>query len=77
MATPHRPATPVAPLLDWHAAAHFDHRSDRPCVLCGRPTPLRHGREPVHKVCAETWQAANPNQIRFVSDTQARRRASR
>lgn len=61
--------------LDWRAAAHYDARGDRPCVLCSRPTPLRsHRREPVHKVCAEFWQAAHPEEIRFVSDVQPRSR---
>jgi len=62
------------PLLVWRDSAHFDHRGDRPCVLCGQDTPLRsHQREPVHKVCAEDWTETNPDQIRFVSDAQPRR----
>ncbi|MER0481375.1 hypothetical protein ABR737_24060 [Streptomyces sp. Edi2] len=44
------------PLLDWRDGKHFDPHQDLPCVLCGGPTPMRsHDREPVHKVCAETW----------------------
>ncbi|MEU2287861.1 hypothetical protein ABZ614_39160 [Streptomyces sp. NPDC013178] len=61
-------------LLVWRDGAHFDRFSDRPCVLCGGSTPLRsHKREPVHKVCAESWNEANPGETRFVSDAQPRR----
>ncbi|MFE5511602.1 hypothetical protein ACFQ9J_13415 [Streptomyces sp. NPDC056529] len=52
-------------LLDWGDACHFDHIRNRPCALCGKPTPVRsHAGEPVHKVCAETWNAANPGESR-------------
>jgi hypothetical protein len=48
-------------LLDWRTAVHFDRTGDRLCVLCGKPTPLRsHAREPVHKVCAESWNDTHP-----------------
>ncbi|WP_130800221.1 hypothetical protein [Streptomyces otsuchiensis] len=61
--------------LVWSAPAHYDHRGDRPCALCGRPTPLRsHAREPAHKVCAEQWAADHPGTDRFVSDPPAGRR---
>jgi hypothetical protein len=33
-----------------------------------------HDGEPVHKTCAEAWNAANPSAVRFVSDNQPRRR---
>ncbi|MFB6840953.1 hypothetical protein [Streptomyces sp. NPDC056361] len=53
------------PYLDWGDSRHFDHTQDRPCSLCGRPTPLRsHAGEPVHKVCAEAWNAACPGEPR-------------
>ena len=43
-------------LLDWSSATHFDHSGDLPCVICGKPTPLRSDRgKPCHKVCAENW----------------------
>ncbi|MEU7120983.1 hypothetical protein [Streptomyces zaomyceticus] len=55
----------MGPLLDWGDALHFDHTRDRPCCLCGRPTPVRsHAAEPVHKVCAEEWNAAHPGEPR-------------
>ncbi|MEU7164268.1 hypothetical protein AB0A70_06435 [Streptomyces morookaense] len=42
--------------LDWRDPKHFDHSGDKPCVCCGKPTPLRSDRgRPVHKVCAERW----------------------
>lgn len=41
---------PMPRLLVWLDGSHYDHRSDLPCVLCGRDTSLRsHQREPVHK----------------------------
>lgn len=47
-------------LLNWQHSEHFDHKADKPCVCCGRPTPLRSDRgKPVHKVCAENWTAAH------------------
>ncbi|MDI5968630.1 hypothetical protein POF50_004595 [Streptomyces sp. SL13] len=47
---------PPAPLFDWHDSRHYDRTADKPCVLCGRPTPLRSDNgKPVHKVCAEQW----------------------
>lgn len=53
------------PCLDWRDSSHFDHTRDLPCCLCGRPTPMRsHNAEPVHKVCAETWNAACPQEPR-------------
>jgi hypothetical protein len=62
------------PLLIWRDSFHFDHRGDQECVLCGGDTPMRsHQREPVHKVCAEAWNEANPGETRFVSDAQPRR----
>ncbi|MCM1948618.1 hypothetical protein NC315_25060 [Streptomyces sp. G2] len=55
----------MTPLLDWGDARHFDHTGNRPCCLCGKPTPMRtHGGEPVHKVCAEDWNATHPNEAR-------------
>ncbi|MFB6526283.1 hypothetical protein [Streptomyces sp. NPDC056399] len=55
----------MTPLLDWGDAQHFDHTRDRPCCLCGKPTPMRsHAGEPVHKVCAENWNAAHPGEPR-------------
>lgn len=61
--------------LVWRDHRHYDHRGDRPCVLCGRPTPLRsHKGEPAHKVCAEAWLAQNPGNLRFVSDASSRTR---
>jgi len=69
--------TAVTALLVWRDSCHFDHWADLPCVLCGSPTPLRsHKKEPVHKVCAEAWNQANPRELgkgRFVSDAQTRR----
>ncbi|MET9961466.1 hypothetical protein ABZ128_20825 [Streptomyces sp. NPDC006326] len=51
--------------LNWDDASHYDRTRDLPCVLCGRPTPLRsHASEPVHKVCAEDWNADNADQPR-------------
>ena len=48
-------------LLNWRDAKHFDHTCDKPCVLCGTPTPLRSDRDkPVHKVCAEEWIDTHP-----------------
>ncbi|MFE7596298.1 hypothetical protein [Streptomyces sp. NPDC057494] len=53
------------PLLDWGDARHYDHTRNLPCCLCGRPTPMRsHSNEPVHKVCAEDWNATHPNETR-------------
>ncbi|WP_052499216.1 hypothetical protein [Streptomyces vietnamensis] len=53
------------PLLDWGDGRHFDHTRDRPCCLCGRPTPMRsHAGEAVHKVCAEDWNATHPTEAR-------------
>ncbi|WP_423361473.1 hypothetical protein OH810_30735 (plasmid) [Streptomyces albidoflavus] len=64
---------PEPVLLDWRAADHFGRSA--PCVLCGRPTPLRsHQGESVHKTCAETWNAEHPFEVRFVSDAPVRRR---
>ncbi|MEU2233015.1 hypothetical protein [Streptomyces vietnamensis] len=58
----------MGPLLDWGEARHFDHTRDRPCCLCGRPTPMRsHAGESVHKVCAEDWNAAHPGEARRYS----------
>ncbi|MFB9519619.1 hypothetical protein ACFFTU_06650 [Streptomyces cremeus] len=43
-------------LLNWNSPKHYDHTGDKPCVCCGKPTPLRSDRgKPVHKVCAEQW----------------------
>ncbi|MFE7758307.1 hypothetical protein [Streptomyces sp. NPDC057429] len=74
--TARRPkATIQAPivLLDWRDSSHF--RRDAPCVLCRKPTPLRsHDGEAAHKTCAETWNAAHPGEVRFVSDAQSKRR---
>ncbi len=73
--SPFEPGLIPAPggLLEWRDARHFDRWRDLPCVLCGRPTPMRsHSEEPVHKVCAESWLAANPVEARlgrFASDT--------
>ncbi|MEU4032416.1 hypothetical protein [Streptomyces anulatus] len=65
-------------LLDWRDSQHFDQWQDQPCALCDQPTPMRsHTKEPVHKVCAESWIAANPvdaRQGRFASDSQPKRR---
>ncbi|MFI5808380.1 hypothetical protein [Streptomyces sp. NPDC051561] len=78
---PYEPGTVPAPgmLLDWRDARHFDARQDRPCTLCLRPTPMRsHAGEAVHKVCAESWLAANPVEARpsrFANDLQAKRRS--
>ncbi|MFG3038571.1 hypothetical protein ACGFYZ_16910 [Streptomyces sp. NPDC048330] len=62
------------PCLDWGDARHFDRTQDRPCCLCGRPTPLRsHAGEPVHKVCAEDWNAAQSAEPRrYTVATKAR-----
>lgn len=64
-------------VLDCRDSQHFDRWQDRPCVLCDKPTPMRsHHGEPVHKVCAETWIAANPTESRlgrFASDVQPKR----
>ncbi|WP_333743627.1 hypothetical protein [Streptomyces ardesiacus] len=68
-AVPTPPERPVAPvqLLNWRHYSHFG--PPAPCVLCGTTTPLRsHAKEPVHKVCAEFWNAAHPGEMRFVSD---------
>lgn len=73
------PAEIPAPgaLLDWRDGRHFDHRHDRPCALCARPTPMRsHYGEPVHKTCAESWISAHPTEARlgrFASDVQPKR----
>ena len=66
-------------LLVWRSGEHFDHFRDLPCVLCGKPTPLRsHADEPVHKVCAEQWTAEQPDSRRFCSDdTPSRQRGAR
>ncbi|MER5509352.1 hypothetical protein ABT052_29045 [Streptomyces sp. NPDC002766] len=65
-------------LLDWRDSRHFNHRQDRPCVLCDKPTPLHsHYGEAVHKACAEAWITANPAEARlgrFASDIQPKRR---
>lgn len=54
-------STLAAPLLDWHTSQHFDASSAKPCALCHRSTPMRSTEgEPVHKVCAEDWNAKNP-----------------
>ncbi|MFE9630576.1 hypothetical protein [Streptomyces sp. NPDC006463] len=51
--------------LNWGDASHYDRTRTLPCVLCDKPTPLRsHASEPVHKVCAEDWNAGNPDQPR-------------
>ncbi|MDT0347530.1 hypothetical protein [Streptomyces litchfieldiae] len=60
----------------WRDASHYDRRGERPCVLCGHPTPLRsHRREPAHKTCAEQWLTDHPGDDRFLSDPPARRSA--
>ena len=47
--------------LDWRHPKHFDHRGDKPCVICRKPTPMRSERgKPVHKTCAENWLDAHP-----------------
>ncbi|MFD8148221.1 hypothetical protein [Streptomyces sp. NPDC059708] len=52
-------------LLDWGDHDHFDAWATRPCCLCGKPTPMRsHADEAVHKVCAEEWNAAHPDEAR-------------
>lgn len=54
-------------LLVWSDRRHFDHRGDKPCALCGSPTPLRSPtREPAHKVCAEAWTQNHPGEDRFL-----------
>jgi hypothetical protein len=71
---PFEPGLIPAPgaLLDWRDSQHFDGWQDRPCALCGQPTPMRsHSEEPVHKACAEDWITANPVEARlgrFASD---------
>lgn len=48
-------------LLNWNSGQHFDHGDTCACTQCGKRTPLRaHSGEPVHKVCAETWNDNNP-----------------
>ncbi|MET8297889.1 hypothetical protein ABZW02_28110 [Streptomyces sp. NPDC005180] len=55
----------AVPLLDWGDSSHFDARATRPCCRCGKPTPMRsHAGEAVHKVCAEEWNAAHPDESR-------------
>ncbi|WP_329117453.1 hypothetical protein [Streptomyces sp. NBC_01465] len=55
-------------LLIWRDTGHFDRFNDRPCTLCGKATPLRsQTNEPVHKVCAEAWNAAYPEAPRHRS----------
>ncbi|SCL21254.1 hypothetical protein [Micromonospora aurantiaca (nom. illeg.)] len=45
------------PVLDWRHCAVAD---DQPCVICGRPTPLRSpAGKPCHKTCAEAWIASH------------------
>lgn len=69
-------------LLVWRDSSHFETRGGephlRPCTLCRRPTPTRsHRGEPVHKICAEEWNATHPTELgkgRFVSDDAPRRR---
>ncbi|BAU84718.1 hypothetical protein SLA_3816 [Streptomyces laurentii] len=54
------------PVLDWREPQHYDRVRDRPCCLCGRPTPMRsHDGEPAHKVCAEQWNHAHPDEPRL------------
>ncbi|MPY30153.1 hypothetical protein FNH09_02120 [Streptomyces adustus] len=64
-------------LMDWRDGRHFDHRQDRPCALCARPTPMRsHRGEPAHKACAENWITAHPTEARlgrFAPDIQPKR----
>lgn len=74
----------VVELLVWRDNTHFEVRygepHQRPCVLCGNPTPMRsHRGEPAHKVCAESWNAANHDQlkVRFVSDANHQSRRKR
>ncbi|PBC96168.1 hypothetical protein BX281_4181 [Streptomyces sp. Ag82_O1-15] len=56
----------VVRLLVWRDALHFDRFEDLPCVLCGKPTPMRsHTDEPVHKVCAEQWNHTHPDAARY------------
>ncbi|MGP4004473.1 hypothetical protein [Streptomyces sp. 8N706] len=68
--TPGVPATqPV--LLDWRASLHF--RWDELCVLCTNLTPpCSHAAGPVHKTCAELWNAVNPGEVSFVSEAHKR-----
>ncbi|MFF4420496.1 hypothetical protein ACWGIU_13450 [Streptomyces sp. NPDC054840] len=64
-------------LLDWGDTRHYDHSGNRPCTLCGKPTPLRsHAGEPVHKVCAEGWNHTHPGEARRYThpDKQKRQR---
>jgi hypothetical protein len=57
-------------LLIWREAVHFDRFEDLPCVLCGKPTPMRsHADEAVHKVCAEQWNHAHPDAARHWAGT--------
>lgn len=64
---------PQVVLLDWRDSRHF--KWDAPCVLCRKPTPLRsHADEPAHKTCAESWNAAHPGEVRFVSDPTPKRK---
>jgi hypothetical protein len=54
-------------LLNWRSGHHFDHSDDLPaCTQCGITTAMRsHQGEPVHKVCAEGWNEANPAAPRY------------
>lgn len=48
-------------LLEWRDSQHLAGWQDRPCVLCGQPTPrCSHYGEPVHKACAENGITAKP-----------------
>lgn len=75
---PFEPGCVPAPggLLDWRDSQHYDHWQMRPCGE--QPTPLRsHAGEPSHKLCAESWIAANPTEARlgrFASDVQPKSR---
>ncbi|MEU8892947.1 hypothetical protein [Streptomyces sp. NPDC048442] len=77
---PFEPGTVPVPggLLDWGDPRHFHSWQDRPCALCRQATRMRsHSGEPAHKVCAESWIAANPTEARlgrFANDAQAKRR---
>jgi len=52
-------------LLDWRHYSHFG--PPAPGVLCGTTTPLgSHAEVPVHKVCAELWNARHSGESRFV-----------
>ena len=47
-------------LLNWRDSAHWS-GTDKPCVICHKPTPLLSDRgKPVHKVCAEQWIEDHP-----------------